>query len=150
MAGTPTGRSEKGRKKRTAGVRQLCERDVFMRPLFSPCRTMEDALKRQAPAAMDALKKEAGSGPSPPSTPPSAGPSSPSWLPVALEAGIPGAVVLLILLVVLVLVLRRRQRQRRIARIWQEHITGNSEAAPAFVDARRPLTTGFLDAPSVQ
>ena len=36
------------------------------------------------------------------------------------------------------------------ARIWQEHITGNSEAAPAFVDARRPLTTGFLDAPSVQ
>ena len=113
-------------------------------------RTMEDALKRQAPVAMDALKKEAGSGPSPPSTPPSAGPSSPSWLPVALEAGIPGAVVLLILLVVLVLVLRRRQRQRRIARIWQEHITGNSEAAPAFVDARRPLTTGFLDAPSVQ
>ena len=111
---------------------------------------MEDALKRQAPAAMDALKKEAGSGPSPPSTPPSAGPSSPSWLPVALEAGIPGAVVLLILLVVLVLLLRRRQRQRRIARIWQQHITGNSEAAPAFVDARRPLTTGFLDAPSVQ
>ena len=111
---------------------------------------MEDALKRQAPGAMDALKREAGSGPSPPSTPPSAGPSSPSWLPVALEAGIPGAVVLLILLVVLVLVLRRRQRHRRIARIWQEHITGNSEAAPAFVDARRPLTTGFLDAPSVQ
>ena len=111
---------------------------------------MEDALKRQAPGAMDALKREVGSGPSPPSTPPSAGPSSPSWLPVALEAGIPGAVVLLILLVVLVLVLRRRQRQRRIARIWQEHITGNSEAAPAFVDARRPLTTGFLDAPSVQ
>ena len=108
---------------------------------------MEDALKR--PGAIDVLKREAGSGPSPPSTPPSAG-SSPSWLPVALEAGIPGAVVLVIVLVVLVLLLRRRQRQRRIARIWQQHITGNNEAAPAFVDARRPLTAGFLDAPSVQ
>jgi hypothetical protein len=110
---------------------------------------MEDALKRHG-ATIDVLKREAGSGPSPPSTPPSAGPSSPSWIPVALEAGIPGAVVLLIVLVVLVLLLRRRQRQRRIARIWQQHITGNSEAAPAFVDARRPLTAGFLDAPSVQ
>ena len=100
---------------------------------------------------LGALKlREAGSGPSPPSTPPSAGPSSPAWLPVALEAGIPGAVVLVILLVVLVLLLRRRYRQRRIARIWQQHITGSSEAAPAFVDARRPLTAGFLDAPSVQ
>ena len=67
---------------------------------------------------------------------------------MALEAGIPGAVVLVILLVVLVLLLRRRYRQRRIARIWQQHITGSSEAAPAFV--RRPLTAGFLDAPSVQ
>ena len=100
---------------------------------------------------LGALKlREDGSGPSPPSTPPSAGPSSPAWLPVALEAGIPGAVVLVILLVVLVLLLRRRYRQRRIARIWQQHITGSSEAAPAFVDARRPLTAGFLDAPSVQ
>ena len=100
---------------------------------------------------MRALKlREAGSGPSPPSTPPSAGPSAPSWLPLALEGGVPGVVVALILLVLLVLVLRRRHRQRRIARIWQQHISGNSEAAAAsFGGARRPLTAGFLDAPSV-
>ena len=94
--------------------------------------------------------EETAAGAAPPSTPPSAGPSAPSWLPLALEGGVPGVVVALILLVLLVLVLRRRHRQRRIARIWQQHISGNSEAAAvSFGDARRPLTAGFLDAPSV-
>ena len=74
----------------------------------------------------------------------------PGVAPSGLGGRHSGAVVLVILLVVLVLLLRRRYRQRRIARIWQQHITGSSEAAPAFVDARRPLTAGFLDAPSVQ
>ena len=79
----------------------------------------------------------------PPSSPPPPTPSSstPPWLPLALEAGIPGLVVLLIVLAICIFCIRRYRRQRRIARIWQQHINGTMEPA-AFGGDRRPLTSG--------